>query len=215
MAGEVRYMEKIDDKENVLETLRRYMIKLDRKEMLNEEEARTLINLHDAAYKERGKARGEEYRRLAEIYEIADEAITKIGELAKEMGGEPKEITLEKGKLLELHSNRMIDDLKKVLEDTKPEEVENVSCVYRKEKDGRLLLLVPEVYANEAQEFDGKVFSRAGSEETSARGDEVREVQGEVTFEDWKKFLEEAKSGVYCYRRKKDKLPIVLNIFTF
>ena len=213
MAGEVRYMEKIDDKENVLETLRRYMIKLDRREMLNEEEARTLINIHDAAYKEMSKARGEEYHRLAEIYKTADEAITKIGELAKEMAGEPKEITLEKGKLLELHSNQVID-LKKVLEDTKPEEVEDTLCAYRRE-DGRLLLLIPEVYANKVQEFNGKVFRRAGSEETSARGDEVREVQGKVTFEDWKKFLEEAKSGVYCYQRKKDKLPIVLNIFTF
>ena len=206
-------MEKIDDKENVLETLRRYMIKLDRREMLNEEEARTLINIHDAAYKEMSKARGEEYHRLAEIYKTADEAITKIGELAKEMAGEPKEITLEKGKLLELHSNQVID-LKKVLEDTKPEEVEDTLCAYRRE-DGRLLLLVPEVYANKVPEFNGKVFRRAGSEETSARGDEVREVQGKVTFEDWKKFLEEAKSGVYCYQRKKDKLPIVLNIFTF
>jgi len=191
MAREVGYGEKIGVNEDALETLERYTMKLKRKEMLNEEEVRTLIDICDTAYEGMSKASGEEYHRLAEIYRTAEEVITKAGELAKEMAGEPKEITVEKGKLMELHSNQVIDDLREVLEDIEAEEVEDILCVYRRE-DGRILLVVPELYGNKAQE-------------------EVRE---RVTLEDWKKFLEEAKSGVYRYERERDKLSVVLKIFT-
>jgi len=191
MAREVGYGEKIGVNEDALETLERYTMKLKRKEMLNEEEVRTLIDICDTAYEGMSKASGEEYHRLAEIYRTAEEVITKVGEMAKEMAGEPKEITVEKGKLMELHSNQVIDDLREVLEDIEAEEVEDILCVYRRE-DGRILLVVPEPYGNKAQE----------------------EVQGKVTLEDWKKFLEEAKSGIYRYERERDKLSVVLKIFT-
>jgi len=81
MVQRVEYGRGININEEALKTLRYYISKLERGEMLNRDEMSTLM----------------------EIYRTADEAITKVGELAKKMAGEPEEeAVLKKGEVREI-----------------------------------------------------------------------------------------------------------------
>jgi len=97
MAGEVKYGKETSVNEEALRTLKLYASKLERREMLN----------------------GEEMSTLMEIYRMADEAITKVGELAKEMAGEPEEReVLRKGDVIKIgyEGEEKVNDLNQILE---------------------------------------------------------------------------------------------------
>ena len=96
--GEEYPEEKGINEERAFEELRNLMRKLEKGEILNADEVASLMRIEEFA---RSKGREELLREVERVF-------TKLGELTKNLAGEPEKIELKKGEIKEIDENTLI-----------------------------------------------------------------------------------------------------------